>query len=417
MNERKAVLIIDDNEIDRKLICELLAENYKVYSAENGREGLAVLRKNLTDIHLVLLDIQMPVMNGFEFMDVVTSDEELKAIPIIALSGDTEAEEQCLEKGALDYLRKPIRPRQLEARIRNTISLTEAVALISKLEVDTLTGLGNRRTFFEQIERIEKNEDKSSRPIGLIFADINGLKRVNDIKGHAAGDEYIKKVVEIITNYFSPQQAFRIGGDEFAILSRDESENEFYEKIEQIKSCWTDKVSASMGYVWLNQAKKLDESINQADRLMYEDKNRFYRRKINNRRKARVGQNEEAISSAIRLSEYVPCGFFGYYAEGDEEIIFANEQIYHLFGCETEEEFRAHVGNSFRGMVHPDDLELVESGIGSQIHKDKDTDYVEYRIICKDERIKYVYDYGRFVHTESYGNVFLVMLTDAIPRR
>ena len=83
-----------------------------------------------------------------------------------------------------------------------------------------------------------------------------------------------------------------------------------------------------------------------------------------------------------------------------------------IFGCNTAEEFRTLTGNSFKGMVHPDDLVLVERNISSQIQKENDTDYIEYRIICRDGSEKYVRDYGRFVHTKEYGDVYFVFIHD-----
>lgn len=417
MNEKNGILIIDDDNVDRELVCRILRDNYEVYSATDGREGLKVLRRFLNRISVILLDIQMPVMNGFEFMKMVKSDESLKAIPIIVLSADDKGEQECLEKGALDYIRKPFNRKQIEARVHNTISLVNAVKKLSMLEVDSLTECGNRRVFFDRVHTIEKDEELSSKSIGIAFIDINGLKRVNDLHGHTAGDEHIKNIANKIAQVFTKDCIFRIGGDEFAVLSLGDDETSFSEKIEKLDALWTNAVSAAVGAVWLSRAVNLEESINRADRLMYEKKNRFYRRQVNNRRKARDGQNEDAIVSAIRLAEYVPAGFFGYYADGEEEIIFANEEVWRLYECDSEEEFLEHVGNSFKGMVHPDDLEYVENGIVSQIHKDKDSDFVEYRIICKNGEVKYIHDYGRFVHTEAYGNVFLVMIMDITPKR
>ena len=86
-----------------------------------------------------------------------------------------------------------------------------------------------------------------------------------------------------------------------------------------------------------------------------------------------------------------------------------------LFDCETEEEFREFTGNSFKGMVHPDDLNLVESDISDQIKKEHDIDHVRYRIVCKDGTQKHVIDYGRFVHTEMYGDVYYVFM-NVIPQ-
>lgn len=105
-------------------------------------------------------------------------------------------------------------------------------------------------------------------------------------------------------------------------------------------------------------------------------------------------------------------GFFVYCADEMEEIISFNTELLRIYGCYSEDEFRELTGNSFKGMVHPDDLALVENNISNQIKKENDIDYVEYRIICKNGAEKHVRDYGRFVHTELYGDVYYVFVND-----
>ena len=112
------------------------------------------------------------------------------------------------------------------------------------------------------------------------------------------------------------------------------------------------------------------------------------------------------------ISECLPGGFFVYHADEMEELITFNSEVMKIYGCDTVEEFRTLTGNSFKGMVHPDDLALVERNISSQIQKENDTDYIEYRIICRDGSEKYVRDYGRFVHTKEYGDVYFVFIHD-----
>lgn len=109
----------------------------------------------------------------------------------------------------------------------------------------------------------------------------------------------------------------------------------------------------------------------------------------------------------------IPGGFFIYYADGKEEIIYANQEVVNLFGCETIEEFREYTKNTFRGMVHPDDLERVEESILEQTKGNKKNfDYVEYRIVPKHGEIKWIEDFGHFVRSDIYGEVFYVFITD-----
>ncbi|MBQ9616965.1 MAG: response regulator [Oscillibacter sp.] len=122
---------------------------------------------------------------------------------------------------------------------------------------------------------------------------------------------------------------------------------------------------------------------------------------------------EEAISRALSDMEQMPGGFFIYRADEKEEVLYANEILLHMFGCQTWEEFRALTGGTFPGMVHPDDLQEIQASIAEQILRDeRHLDYVEYRITRKDGAVRWIDDYGRFVHTEQYGNVYYVMARD-----
>ena len=109
----------------------------------------------------------------------------------------------------------------------------------------------------------------------------------------------------------------------------------------------------------------------------------------------------------------IPGGFFIYHADGDEEVIYANNEVLYLYKCETMEQFRELTGNSFCGMVHPDDLSKVERSIEEQIVKSqRNLDYVEYRIICRDGEVRWVEDFGHFVRSDEYGGVFYVFISD-----
>ncbi len=126
---------------------------------------------------------------------------------------------------------------------------------------------------------------------------------------------------------------------------------------------------------------------------------------------------EETLPVIEQIAEGIPGGFFIYHADGDEELIYINQAMLRIFGCKTEDEFRKHTGNSFKGIVHPDDLDEVERSIVRQIKSNSTKlDYVEYRIIQKDGTIRWIEDYGHFMHTEAYGDIFYVFIDDATER-
>ncbi len=121
---------------------------------------------------------------------------------------------------------------------------------------------------------------------------------------------------------------------------------------------------------------------------------------------------EDMLIAANEVAEGIPGGFFSYHADGGLELISFNSELIHMYGCTTAEEFREYVGNSFCGIVHPDDFMRVQRSIDKQIDENNNIDYVEYRIKAKDGTVKYVKDYGRFVKTKNYGDIFYVFLND-----
>lgn len=125
-------------------------------------------------------------------------------------------------------------------------------------------------------------------------------------------------------------------------------------------------------------------------------------------------QRIQLAETVLQITNMMPGGFFVYRASGGEELLYANKALLRLFNCETMEEFREHTGNSFRGIVHPEDLETVEESIWEQIAKSQyDLDYVEYRIIQKGGEVRWVEDYGHFIRSDVLGDVFCVFVGDA----
>lgn len=130
-----------------------------------------------------------------------------------------------------------------------------------------------------------------------------------------------------------------------------------------------------------------------------------------------TAMDDGTIKAIEQMAEGMPGGFFIYRADGDEELIYINSAILRIFGCDTEEEFRQLTGFTFKGMVYPEDLEEVEKSIRRQIADNVyDLDYVEYRIIQRDGSVRWVEDYGHFVHTQRHGDIFYVFIDDATDR-
>lgn len=352
-------------------------------------------------------------MSGYEFMERLNSDSRFHDIPVIVTTSHNTMEEEvkCLKMGVFDFIGKPYNVQLIRTRVRNISRLRQVELSIASTSVDSLTGFKTRKSYYDDILKFESHPVISTKPCGILFVDINELKRCNDERGHEAGDMLIVSVAEKVKRFFSGAEIYRLGGDEFVLFSFDAYESDFKQKIVRLRESWTPSVSAALGYVWLGRTQHLEQMVALADKNMYMDKSQFYERKLHSYRSGQKISNEDMLRIANEVSECLPGGFFTYKASGDEELIHFNSEIVKMYGCSSAEEFREFVGNSFRGMVHPDDWVLVQQDINSQIKRMYDIDFVKYRITRKDGTIREVRDYGRFVHTELYGNVYYVFLT------
>lgn len=153
MSEKKStVLVVDDQKISRKMLNKMLSDDYSIIEAENGEEALAIVKEHGFSISAVLLDIVMPVMNGYDFLKEI-SKLDFKNIPIIAMTGDLHVghEEQALEMGAWDFISKPYTPGILISRLKSAIARSKMASyeqLKKLVEIDTLTGIYNKNKFF-----------------------------------------------------------------------------------------------------------------------------------------------------------------------------------------------------------------------------------------------------------------------------
>ena len=127
MTSKRMILVVEDNWINREILTEILSDSYTVLEAENGQDALALLRKRGDDIALILLDIQMPVMDGYSFLDQIRGDENLSLIPVIVMtqSNREQDEVEALAHGATDFVPKPYRPQVILHRVASIIKLRE----------------------------------------------------------------------------------------------------------------------------------------------------------------------------------------------------------------------------------------------------------------------------------------------------
>lgn len=210
------ILVVDDQEINRDLLCDILEENYELIYAENGKEALEQMRANIDELSIVLLDLRMPVMNGMEVLEIVRNDEQLRRIPIIVLTADKNAELQALQMGASDFITKPFDMREvIQARVSRIIELSEGRQLISAAEHDELTMLYNRNFFLEYANRLFHYHPEMH--LDAIVINIEQFHSINALNGREFGNNVLRILGNEIRSFLAETDgiASRIDGDRF----------------------------------------------------------------------------------------------------------------------------------------------------------------------------------------------------------
>ena len=193
INVRKRLLIVDDMEMSREMLGDLLEEDYDILYAADGVEALETMRGHRNEIDLVLLDLQMPNMTGREVISQMQLDEELMSIPVIFLTVDQKAELDCLKIGAMDFIPKPYPDIEIvKARIAKCIELSEDRDLIRHTERDKLTGLLNKDYFFRYVSRLDQIYRGAA--LDAIVCDINRFHSVNEKYGRQFCDLVLRSI-------------------------------------------------------------------------------------------------------------------------------------------------------------------------------------------------------------------------------
>ena len=188
---RRTVLVADDEPINRELLGVVLSPTYEVLYANDGQEALNVIRTEAGRISLVLLDLNMPVISGFQLLDIMRNDGTLRTVPVIVVTADQESEVKSLDLGAVDFIPKPF-PRAdiILARVQRTIELYEDRDLIAQTERDSLTGLYNRSYFYRHAVLFDNHHPGVDTD--AIIVDVNHFRMINERFGAAHGDMVLK---------------------------------------------------------------------------------------------------------------------------------------------------------------------------------------------------------------------------------
>ena len=220
--KKPTILVVDDMTTTLLLLHDLLKDTYEVKIAKSGTKALEIL-ESPNDIDLILLDIEMPDINGYDVCKRIKNNETIKNIPIIFITGRTsqEDEEYGLNLGAIDYITKPFNKAIVKLRIKNYLNLKIKNDMLEKLSMyDGLTNIRNRRFFDETFEKTFSEIKRDKKSLAVLMIDIDFFKPYNDNYGHGQGDETLRKVAKALEKTIKRASDFvaRYGGEEFVIL-------------------------------------------------------------------------------------------------------------------------------------------------------------------------------------------------------
>lgn len=288
--QRPTLLLVDDDLVSLQLLIGILGKAHHCLCATNGEEMLALLA-NEAPPDLVVLDLHLPDIDGFELCRRIKADERFSSVPVIIVTaaGHPENEVRALSVGANDFLTKPFSAAVALARIKTHLRLKEQTELLERMAwLDALTGLPNRRRFDAALEQMGRRAVREQLSLAALVIDIDVFKAFNDNYGHGAGDECLRQVADALKESLSrPVDLLaRHGGEEFAVLLADTNRSGALEMAERMRaaverlaithdySVAASVVTVSIGAAALVPASMADVAtlLEEADRCLYKAK-------------------------------------------------------------------------------------------------------------------------------------------------
>lgn len=275
------VMIVDDSIATRAQIKSLLQHQmFKVIVAAHGEEALVFLQDN-PDIKLILTDYQMPVIDGVELTKEVRKLYSKNELSIIAMTGTSTdlISAKFLKIGANDFINKPFTREEIACRINNSLDALEYIAKIEEMaQNDFLSGLANRRYFFDVMQEYFKEAKKKNESFALGLIDLDGFKQINDTLGHHVGDTVIVELAKTLQKHLKHEHLLaRLGGDEFCVVLKNIDQKKALEFFIKLKSAIASlhvkekkdlTVSVSIG-VTFGDLESVEEMINQAEKALH----------------------------------------------------------------------------------------------------------------------------------------------------
>ncbi len=286
---KHGILIVDDSKMNIEILTDALKSDYNVFSATSGMDALEIACRQAPDI--ILLDVIMPEMDGYEVCACLKADPLTKNIPVIFITGQDQEEDEAkgLAVGAIDYITKPIRPSLIKARIHNHLQLKIYRDCLENLSTtDGLTGIPNRRMFDEVLKKEWRRAVRDRKPLSMIMLDIDYFKQYNDLFGHLKGDDCLRRIAQSMKECMRRPSdlAARYGGEEFVCILPNTDPagalvvaRHIQTRVEALDITHTHsktgKVTLSMGVASMVPEKEQKESdlVNRADANLYAAKN------------------------------------------------------------------------------------------------------------------------------------------------
>jgi len=218
------LLIVDDEVSVLTMLNRILSDEYEILTAKSGKEALRLAQEVLPD--LILLDILLPDLDGYNIIVQLKSNADTTSIPVVFITGiDTEEdEEKSFLLGAADYIVKPFKTAAIRARVRYHLDIVSQMRALEGIGLtDPLTGLPNRRSFEDRLEMEWRRAVREQKSLSFLMIDIDGFKAYNDTYGHLQGDSLLRAAAGVFTAWAKrpADHPARLGGEEFGVLLPD----------------------------------------------------------------------------------------------------------------------------------------------------------------------------------------------------
>ncbi len=273
---KRHILVVDDEMINQEILSNILLSEYEVHTAENGQEALDILKAGDCSFSLILVDLLMPVMDGFELIKILRDDELLRSIPIIVMTSEKDAEVRSIKLGAADFITKPYdMPDVILARCARIIELQEDKNIIHDTELDHLTGLYSKEYFIEYIYQIGKY--KADKKVDILDINIDHFHLLNELYGRKEGNNVLIRIGNILLDFLKDQPgiACRTDADNFIICCEHRDDHEkilnllieglsdasMFHKIRLRMGVYSDADKSLLVENWLDRAKTACDKI------------------------------------------------------------------------------------------------------------------------------------------------------------